>query len=909
MKKNHLTQHPQRSTTIKALCFAKSTIFLVSMRFFVLTLLIIFKSNNLAHANDVNRSITQTSRYKPKVFGLGLSKTGTTSLSKAVEMLGYQSIHTDRSLAPFMHNTSTDLGGYYDTVDAVWDIPTAIYYPELIHAYPDAKFVLTTRETASWYTSFKEFLNGYMFYQWGCAVPERIQRLHEFVYGSRFPSERWKTFYENHNEQVISFFAANAPNQLLVMDINEENKWQKLCRFLEESKGPCREPTRFPHQNTIQAHKKQNQTCSKDYNSEAVSSITEKKNAPFAYVSLLCDAASEEKMEYVRLLLVLSEKIRSFDEENDIVVLVYGDIHDGQKKVIENQGIKLISVQTVGKMVSNPEPWRVSDETSACYRSKLRTLELTQYERVMFLDTDLLLKDDIRQWFHKDTDGIVAFDGFDAPLNAGFFVVSPSTQAFSDIQDIAFSDSFSPENGWLQTGSFSDWGFRLEEGKLSSWSFWCAHSDQGLLFYYYAKVQQKAMIYDRRGTKDMFVHFTGSHKPFLYNTNNIANAEEKWKEPLNEWHRLWDTIHSKLEVAGVDFGTENSVTLSRELIQSNLAKPEILNSDSRQLNGDNIFTMRISDPYDEPLNPTANPTQNPTKTPTKAPTKSPTKPPTKSPTKLPTKSPTQNPTESPTQSPTKSPTKPPTKSPTKLPTKNPSPNPTKSPTKSPTSNPENPTTESPTRSQVPSASPTARTSTTKGLKVEMYGISSVDGSIYESVTGGYVTDFFNTRSTNKDVNILSVTVTVSAFDAISRPFSRNLQESGADDYVIVIYDQITEYELSRPGGTRNLQEDDAYLATDPFQTKEDRNLYTQILASEGGDFENLLGISQVFAPSLADPGISYPDAKSRSIKIRSIKSPKIKSSKAPTVKSEKTPKIKSSRRELEGFVVDSNAKT
>ena len=37
-----------------------------------------------------------------KVFGVGLSKTGTTSLGVALESLGYRNIHNDRGCVPFL---------------------------------------------------------------------------------------------------------------------------------------------------------------------------------------------------------------------------------------------------------------------------------------------------------------------------------------------------------------------------------------------------------------------------------------------------------------------------------------------------------------------------------------------------------------------------------------------------------------------------------------------------------------------------------------------------------------------------------------------------------------------------------------------------------------------------------------
>ena len=38
-----------------------------------------------------------------KVFGVGLSKTGTTSLGVALESMGYRNIHNDRGCVPFLY--------------------------------------------------------------------------------------------------------------------------------------------------------------------------------------------------------------------------------------------------------------------------------------------------------------------------------------------------------------------------------------------------------------------------------------------------------------------------------------------------------------------------------------------------------------------------------------------------------------------------------------------------------------------------------------------------------------------------------------------------------------------------------------------------------------------------------------
>jgi hypothetical protein len=82
-----------------------------------------------------------------KVIGAGLSRTGTLSLCRALQTLGLSCLHFDqqrlndvvegRALNPNFRR--------YDDVDAVVDLPAALFYRELLQAYPESKVILTVR--------------------------------------------------------------------------------------------------------------------------------------------------------------------------------------------------------------------------------------------------------------------------------------------------------------------------------------------------------------------------------------------------------------------------------------------------------------------------------------------------------------------------------------------------------------------------------------------------------------------------------------------------------------------------------------------------------------------------------------------------------------------------------------------
>ncbi|KIJ33415.1 hypothetical protein M422DRAFT_264680 [Sphaerobolus stellatus SS14] len=94
-----------------------------------------------------------------QVIGLGLSHTGTFSLSHALESLGFglANIHSVcpkpigwscGKLEPPPEIFDMVLRGYKSVVDS----PAAITAKDLYAAYPNAKFVLTTRSPVAWGT-------------------------------------------------------------------------------------------------------------------------------------------------------------------------------------------------------------------------------------------------------------------------------------------------------------------------------------------------------------------------------------------------------------------------------------------------------------------------------------------------------------------------------------------------------------------------------------------------------------------------------------------------------------------------------------------------------------------------------------------------------------------------------------
>ena len=94
-----------------------------------------------------------------KIFGIGLSHTGTHSFNKALNILGFDILHY-----PIDEVTNRELKhGHYklsilENCDGITDITVVPYYAQLESLFPGSKFILTVRDKDAWLKSMKTLL-------------------------------------------------------------------------------------------------------------------------------------------------------------------------------------------------------------------------------------------------------------------------------------------------------------------------------------------------------------------------------------------------------------------------------------------------------------------------------------------------------------------------------------------------------------------------------------------------------------------------------------------------------------------------------------------------------------------------------------------------------------------------------
>jgi tetratricopeptide (TPR) repeat protein len=170
-----------------------------------------------------------------KVFGIGLSRTGTTSLSVALTALGIDTVHWTN---PLTHQLLS--GVDFFMFGASTDCCVSGEFEKLYYQYPNARFVWTTRPLESWLASFREH---HAIDSWTDDA-EKLRRvfsapecLHMFAHAAlEFElylnvddlARAWRSF----DERVRHFFANKPKAKLLEFDLFAGQGWPELCGFL-----------------------------------------------------------------------------------------------------------------------------------------------------------------------------------------------------------------------------------------------------------------------------------------------------------------------------------------------------------------------------------------------------------------------------------------------------------------------------------------------------------------------------------------------------------------------------------------------------------------------------------------------------------------------------------------------------
>lgn len=172
-----------------------------------------------------------------KVFGLGLHRTGTTSLSFALNALGIKTIHFPHDERTYKQLIKGDYNlDVMKNYQGACDISISPFFKQLDRTFPDSKFILTIRDIPSWLKSTSNhWFDNNRDYKDGLSHDNKFALFIRSVnYGClNYAKDRFTEVYEDHCEKVINYFK-DRPNDLLILNICNGEGWEKLCPFLNK---------------------------------------------------------------------------------------------------------------------------------------------------------------------------------------------------------------------------------------------------------------------------------------------------------------------------------------------------------------------------------------------------------------------------------------------------------------------------------------------------------------------------------------------------------------------------------------------------------------------------------------------------------------------------------------------------
>jgi hypothetical protein len=183
-----------------------------------------------------------------KIIGIGLPKSGTTSFTEALRILGYSAMHLN-------NHATNDLFGDDDLFlfDAFADLPLCEHFEHYYYMLPNAKFIYTTRPYPSWKRSFLaevnarsedayEAMKGKLIRGEGALWGNRLAYKAIGVLGS---SSSLQDAFDSYDRRVRNFFADKPAGRFMEFNLALGHGWPELAAFT----GRPVPSVPYPHKN------------------------------------------------------------------------------------------------------------------------------------------------------------------------------------------------------------------------------------------------------------------------------------------------------------------------------------------------------------------------------------------------------------------------------------------------------------------------------------------------------------------------------------------------------------------------------------------------------------------------------------------------------------------------------------
>ncbi|KAL9182326.1 hypothetical protein ACHAXT_012978 [Thalassiosira profunda] len=220
----------------------------------------------------------------------------------------------------------------------------------------------------------------------------------------------------------------------------------------------------------------------------------------YAFLMAGCDPSNPSQYRgYIFNILAATYVLKDSGSSQDVVVMVrmaanltVSTLPAEEESWLKAAGATIRYLPTVGD--------RRADSFYTATLDKFQVLDLVEYERVLFLDSDVLPICNLDYLFD-----LMPSEGNNAtmmrnnlviawrtePSNAGFMMLKPGEGELAQLKEIIRKQAATEfaKTKWPPFDEIEGWGHTVEwknilGGRGTKWDFYCAFSDQGLLYYW-----------------------------------------------------------------------------------------------------------------------------------------------------------------------------------------------------------------------------------------------------------------------------------------------------------------------------------------------------------------------------------------------------------------------------------------
>lgn len=297
-------------------------------------------------------------------------------------------------------------------------------------------------------------------------------------------------------------------------------------------------------------------TPNKESTSKPAPTTSSSSSSPrFAYAFAIsgCNPHQPSYRNYLYNVMIATKLLQLLGSQADVVVMIQMDFYSPQQPIESSEKIRLQKYHSehgngrVNGTLPDELKTRLppQDETmlqalgirikyipphpqQSFYRSmldKFRVWSLVEYDRVLFLDGDIVPIANLDYLLHASYQSSVSNDGDKienlpvlqenvvvqgnvGPYNGGFWMTQPNWTHYEQLHDIIVQreaesrnipKNFNTTKGWghvlggtLPDGTIDQWTGNKSNG--TEWNFNGAHTDQGLLFYWMRYIRKRVSV-------------------------------------------------------------------------------------------------------------------------------------------------------------------------------------------------------------------------------------------------------------------------------------------------------------------------------------------------------------------------------------------------------------------------------